>query len=802
MPAWTTRVLQAARAHRGWALLSLGLAIACACTVSQDVVVQAVIRGWNAVPGISALLELVRPFGRGEVAVLVALAVAASGRRRLAGQLLTALALSALITWLIKVGVGRVRPNTGAFSFVSGDTSCAFALVPLLARSWLSGCGVFALAAGVALSRVVLNYHWPADVLGGAAVGMCSGVLAAGIWPLRPWRWLVDRRTWLWLAAIAWTGAAIWAVVSPKTGLLRLFLLVWAPALLAWAIWPWLRLRLRRGWLPPLWSIAVGLGLALLLLSSTSSLWDRDEPRNALAASEMLANQSWLVPTFNGEPRLHKPILPYWLMTVALRTGLPADLACRLPAVLCMSLAVLLLGFSVRRLMPDIPQVAAVAMLALATSPLVLVSGSAATTDAALMLGIAATMWVLLQTLLDGPRFWHAGVAGLAIGWALLAKGPMALLVPGATVAVLGCCVWSVPGRGLVTWRTWLVLLGAVLIGSLLALAWFIPANAATDGAIWRVMIGDHLIKRGFEARESHGGKFWYYLPVLLIAFIAWLPALVIALRQSWPIRTSERLILVAWAVPVLVALSLFQTKLPHYVLPMLWPLAVLVAVAVLEADESAWWRWSRRVQGWLLGLVASALILAPTLAVVAQAMGILRAPLPLAALAAPALAGGLAFWLLRHATQCRRERLVGAVLLGMATVVCALALNAWRLEVYKPAPRIAAEIRARVPAGVPITTCGFDEPSLYAYLGPAYGPLTVINGADRLQAWATADGPGVAVALMPQVAAATVRYGDALPVAELVRIAGYNYSNGKVVDIVVLGRALPARSRVRTVGP
>ena len=44
-----------------------------------------------------------------------------------------------------------------------------------------------------------------------------------------------------------------------------------------------------------------------------AKLWDRDEPRNARCAWEMLDRQDWVVPTFNDELRTHKPILLYWL---------------------------------------------------------------------------------------------------------------------------------------------------------------------------------------------------------------------------------------------------------------------------------------------------------------------------------------------------------------------------------------------------------------------------------------------------------------------------------------------------------
>lgn len=63
------------------------------------------------------------------------------------------------------------------------------------------------------------------------------------------------------------------------------------------------------------WRIAF---LSLIVVSVTfvelgsARLWDRDEPRNARASHEMLARGDWIVPTFNGSLRDHKPILIYW----------------------------------------------------------------------------------------------------------------------------------------------------------------------------------------------------------------------------------------------------------------------------------------------------------------------------------------------------------------------------------------------------------------------------------------------------------------------------------------------------------
>jgi hypothetical protein len=52
-----------------------------------------------------------------------------------------------------------------------------------------------------------------------------------------------------------------------------------------------------------------------------TGLWDRDEPRYAVCTREMRERGDWIYPTFNGEPRYHKPVLIYWLMRAGTALG-------------------------------------------------------------------------------------------------------------------------------------------------------------------------------------------------------------------------------------------------------------------------------------------------------------------------------------------------------------------------------------------------------------------------------------------------------------------------------------------------
>src|SRR5256885_17269994 len=84
--------------------------------------------------------------------------------------------------------------------------------------------------------------------------------------------------------------------------------------------------------------IALVAAIAAFVMLTTrggARLWDRDEPRNAGCAREMLARHDWVVLVFNGELRTHKPVLLYWcIMASYLALGV-SEVAARLPSALC-----------------------------------------------------------------------------------------------------------------------------------------------------------------------------------------------------------------------------------------------------------------------------------------------------------------------------------------------------------------------------------------------------------------------------------------------------------------------------------
>ena len=125
--------------------------------------------------------------------------------------------------------------------------------------------------------------------------------------------------------------------------------------------------------------LSLGINLAG---NARTGLWDRDEPRYAVAVREMRARGDWIFPTFNGEPRYHKPILIYWLM--GLCTALAGDTPFGVPLVSALAGAgtcLLVWGMGRRMLGASGGLLAG---LMLAVSPIMVAESKLATTDATL----------------------------------------------------------------------------------------------------------------------------------------------------------------------------------------------------------------------------------------------------------------------------------------------------------------------------------------------------------------------------------------------------------------------------------
>lgn len=743
---------------------------------------------------------LIRAFGKGDVLALVALLVGLRGRVCLARQMLLALLITGLAVAAIKSEVHRHRPNRTAAlgSFPSGDTASIVAVcVPVMAAAPKAIPALSALAVTVGCLRVLDVVHHPSDVLFGAALGILAGLLVLG--PRMTARIPIGRWTCLVLAVLLIVERVTNFAIDRKGMLFCFTLITLGPACLVWwagtsgasvhpsvadsssadATFPWFGRR-RVG----TYGLVALLFVSYIVVAHLSSFWDRDEPRYAQATVEMLRSGNYLYPTFNGSLRPDKPVLIYWLMAIPVRLFGSHELAFRGIAIAATALAGVFTWLLGRRLFDS--RTALLAACFLLASPLMAVSGTAATTDAVLLACIMGALLAFLALYTGSASPWPAPLLSLALGLALLVKGPVGLAIPLQTMLLAG-----VRQKRAGVPLHWGRSTAFAVAGSLIIfLAWALPANHATGGEFLQRGLGRHVLQRTVSPLESHGGNYvlflFYYVPVILLAFMPWtlfLPAGVSLLRRGRIGQPGAAPFLMAWLVPCLVLMSLVATKLPHYVLPC-WPgLALIAAAGVTARFADADERWMRCGR-WLFGPVG--LLLGGTLLIGAWFVPARNIQLPL-------MSAGLTLTVMtllalrahrrRDATATVRTLIAGMTLFLLTTGLLVMP----RLEHLKLSKPLARAINQAVGPDVPVALCGYTEPSLIFYLQrPRID--TFAATADTAASWLNRPEPVVLITrrdLLPRLE----EQAGPLPLVTIAEEKGYNYSNGKWADVVAVMR-------------
>jgi 4-amino-4-deoxy-L-arabinose transferase-like glycosyltransferase len=363
---------------------------------------------------------------------------------------------------------------------------------------------------------------------------------------------------------------------------------------------------------------ALILGVALVLNlagNARTTLWDRDEPRYATCTREMRQSGDWINPTFNGEPRYHKPILIYWLMLAGTALGGDNPFGARLVSAVAGAATCVVVWAWGRRMFG--PKVGLLGGLMLATAPIFVSESKLATTDATLTLFLVGCQYALWElTKRDSKRM--ATVFWVCIALAMLTKGPVAL----ALVAMAGLASkWF--GGSSACWRRLRWPMG-LLAFAVITAPWFIAIAFASKGEFYRVAVGVHIVQRVAAVLEEHGAFPGYYIVTTLAVFFPWSALLPSSIAAAWLKRKDNPDLgfLLGWIVGPLILLECVRTKLVHYYLPAYPAMALLGAwlISCVSASEINLRRWPLgRVSLGLLagvgialtvGLLASGLVL------------------------------------------------------------------------------------------------------------------------------------------------------------------------------------------------
>jgi len=315
-------------------------------------------------------------------------------------------------------------------------------------------------------------------------------------------------------------------------------------------------------------------------------LFDVDEAIFTQASVEMLESGNYITPTYNGEPRYHKPPLIYWFQAASLHIfGTNSLVGARLPSAL-FSFATVAFFFIFLKNATGQTRLALTASAILGLNLSWLIIARAATADAALNFFILTSSCTLLSLLYTRSTPFKQALAGFLLAGGMLAKGPIALFVPG----VITLLVWCVKPGGIhrnIAATNPFVIGGALIAGILPWLVAMISLNGwAFFTEFWLVHNWGRFTG---DLGNSHSSSGLYYVWVLLLGFFPWvffllkfsltlsLSDIAEALRsnnpnQAWP------LIGLIWGLAVMILFSFSGTKLAHYIVPALPGFALFIA--------------------------------------------------------------------------------------------------------------------------------------------------------------------------------------------------------------------------------
>lgn len=299
-----------------------------------------------------------------------------------------------------------------------------------------------------------------------------------------------------------------------------------------------------------------------------------DEGRYAEIAREMALSGDWVTPRLNGLKYFEKPPLQYWATAAAYELFGEHHWTARLWTALTGFAGVLLVWFAGRRLFGR--EAGDYAAILLGSCMLYALMGHVNTLDMGvtffITLGLLA--FLLAQRETGKPQTYWMWLAWVALALAVLSKGLMGLVLPGAALVV-----YSAVQRDMAFWRRMRWFSGLSLL-LLVTTPWFYLVIKANPEFFDKFFIYEHYTR--FTTKELGRYQPWYYfIPLLLFGMLPWTVLMFDAVLDVWkrrPVRSfSPEIFLLVWSVFVFLFFSYSGSKLPSYILPMAPALALLM---------------------------------------------------------------------------------------------------------------------------------------------------------------------------------------------------------------------------------
>jgi 4-amino-4-deoxy-L-arabinose transferase-like glycosyltransferase len=303
-------------------------------------------------------------------------------------------------------------------------------------------------------------------------------------------------------------------------------------------------------------------------------LWDVDEGRHAATSKEMVLSGDWVTTRMNGQNFYDKTALFNWFAALSFLVFGFTEFAARVPAALLGLGTVLVTYLLGRRLFGS--RAGLLGGVVLATSPEYIVLSRSVVHDISLAFFITlALAFFFIAFSTERRRVMNLVLFYASLGFAVLAKGPIGILLPGSIIGLfllakgrLAFLKEMFPGRG-------------TLIFLAVAAPWYVLISIRNEDYVSYFFLKQNLGNFLSKVQAHHPEPFYYYIPVLLGGMLPWsffVPLAVIRpLRRGLRNLDDGELFLLLWFSVIFLFFSVANSKLDTYLLPAFPAVALLV---------------------------------------------------------------------------------------------------------------------------------------------------------------------------------------------------------------------------------
>jgi 4-amino-4-deoxy-L-arabinose transferase-like glycosyltransferase len=315
-----------------------------------------------------------------------------------------------------------------------------------------------------------------------------------------------------------------------------------------------------------------------------------DEGRYSEIPRYMALSDDWVTPRLNGIKYFEKPPLQYWTTAAAYEVFGEHHWTARSWPALTGFLGILLIFYTGSRLYGRTAGL--YAALVLGSSLLYVGMAHILTLDMGLTFfmtsALAGCLLGLDTRASAGERRWWMGVTAVACALAVLSKGLIGVVLPGAVIVL-----YLLLKRDFALLRRLHLVTGGLLFMAVCA-PWFVAVSIANPEFPQFFFIHEHL-QRYTSTIHQRSQPWYFFIAILLLGILPWLATLFAALAQACRQRGNDgfdpRLFLLLWSGFIFFFFSLSGSKLPSYILPIFPALALLIGryLATVSGKVLAW---------------------------------------------------------------------------------------------------------------------------------------------------------------------------------------------------------------------